>query len=117
MPKLKSPTFKIVVGTSTTTPADAARDAEKNVRAWLLTHPGFQQISIAACVLGGGFDPVLDQMLDNIAKNIYQLVQCTCPIKIGQDITKPGVPPPIPLFPIGTTSGGQLWVVYVLLRR
>lgn len=114
MPKVKKPSFEIIVGTSTKSPELATRDAEKKAK-----KAGGEQIGIAASVLGGGASSaVQDQMLDNIAKNIYQLVQCTCLTKFGEVIVKPGTPPPTPLYPIGATAAGEpLWVVYILLRH
>ena len=84
--------FNIVVGTSTKSPELAARDAEKKAR-----KAGGEQISIAGCVVGGasGLPSGDKDLLNNIAKNIYQLVQCTCLETIGVTITKPGTPPPI----------------------
>ena len=100
--------FQIVVGTSTKSPQLAARDAERKAR-----RLGGEQISIAADVLGGG-GAADTKVLENIARNIYQLVQCTCPTLIGEKILHPGVPPPIPA---GGSPGGQLWVVYILVKR
>jgi hypothetical protein len=114
MPKLKKPSFEIVVGTSTKSPQLAAKDAEKKAKL-----AGGEQVSIAASVFEGAASTAAqDQLLNNIAKNIYQLVQCTCPTVIGQEIHKPGFPPPLPGLIMGTgTGGGSLWVVYILLRH
>jgi hypothetical protein len=113
MPATKKPVFEIVVGLSTKGPDFAAKDAEKKAK-----KAGGEQVSIAASVLGGGqSSPLQDEMLVNIAKNIYQLVQCECPTTVGEKITKPGTPPPfLPSISKGAANG-PLWVVYILLRR
>jgi hypothetical protein len=105
--------FNIVVGISTRGPEHAAREAEKKAR-----KAGGEQVSIAACAVAGapGFRPSELDMLNNIAKNIYQLVLCTCPEIIGQKITMPGTPPP--LFRLTSApAGATTWVVYILLRK
>jgi hypothetical protein len=105
--------FKIVFGQGPT-PKAARDDAEQKVRK---AGAGWEPISIAAdVVFGGGGSPYQDRMLSNIAKNIYQLVQCTCPTKVGVDIKKPGFPPATTPFPAAPPSF-SLWVVYVLLRH
>jgi hypothetical protein len=101
--------FNIVVGISTKGPELAARDAEKKAR-----KAGGEQIGISSCVLGSsGLSSGDSDLLNNVAKNIYQLVQCTCLETVGATITKPGTPPPI----VGPSRGGEIWVVYILLKK
>jgi hypothetical protein len=109
--------FEIVVGTSTKSPDDAAKKAEAKAR-----KAGGEQVSIAACVLSsGGTSPVSQaemSVLENMAKNIYQLVQCTCPTVVGEKIVKPGTPPPFTsTFPARPVPASVEWVVYILLKR
>jgi hypothetical protein len=61
-------------------------------------------------------------MLNNIAQNIYQMVQCVCPTMtiIGQEIKKPkvGTPPPFHSpFSIVTPLPTAMWVVYILIKH
>jgi len=112
----KKPRFETIVKTSLKGPEDAARKADLAAR-----KAGGEQISIAADVVFGSdaqLQKQLDTMLNNIAQNIYQLVQCSCPEIIGQKIIKPGSPPPFHSpFSIVTAPQTPMWVVYILIKH
>jgi len=108
--------FTLVVGKSTVGPEEARDDAERQASA---IHGG-EQISVAACVVPGAYsysasDPETIKLLDNLARNIYQLVQCTCTRVEGND--PPGAPVPLPAVNPNPTWSPGLWVVYILVKH
>jgi hypothetical protein len=105
--------FEVVVGMSTKTPEQAAKNAESKAK-----KAGGEQIGITSTVCCGtpGTDPLLSKLLHNIATNIFRC-QCKTETLIGVTIKKimQGVPPPALTAPPGPSA--PLWVVYILIKH
>src|SRR6195256_3236245 len=118
MPK-KKPPFEIVVGTSSKSPEAARNEAERKARIakgeWIsiaaseVSHSGVADATLAA----------MNRTLESMAQNIYTMAKCSC-AGVGNEVVKQYLRPPKAMPPTvlpAPPTGGNFWVVYILLKH